>query len=110
WRSSRLRSSTASSSKESSTAEAPRAEAGAAGGGAAGSRTRAVAMGRAGAGAAGSRSRAWLLVGLVALGVIAADQLTKRAIRGSITPGDEHRLLPGVDLVNTRNRGVAFGF
>ena len=51
-----------------------------------------------------------LLVGLVALGVIAVDQLTKRAVEGSITPGDEHRLLPGVDLVNTRNRGVAFGF
>jgi signal peptidase II len=50
------------------------------------------------------------LVGLVALGVIVADQLAKRAIRGSITPGDEHRLLPGVDLVNARNRGVAFGF
>jgi signal peptidase II len=51
-----------------------------------------------------------LLVGLGALGVIAADQLAKRAVEGSITAGDEHRLLPGVDLVNTRNRGVAFGF
>ena len=50
------------------------------------------------------------MVGLVALGVIVADQLAKRAIRSSITPGDEHRLLPGVDLVNARNRGIAFGF
>lgn len=39
-----------------------------------------------------------------------ADQLTKRAVEGSITPGEEQRLLPGIELVNTRNRGVAFGF
>ena len=25
-------------------------------------------------------------------------------------PGEERRLLPGVELVNTRNHGVAFGF
>jgi signal peptidase II len=42
--------------------------------------------------------------------IVLADQLTKRAIEGSITPGEEHKLLPGIDLVNTRNRGVAFGF
>ncbi len=28
----------------------------------------------------------------------------------NISPGDEHRFLPGIELVNTRNRGVAFGF
>jgi signal peptidase II len=42
--------------------------------------------------------------------IVLADQLIKRAIEGSITPGEEHKLLPGIDLVNTRNRGVAFGF
>jgi signal peptidase II len=42
--------------------------------------------------------------------VVLIDQLTKRAVEGSITPGEEHKLLPGIDLVNTRNRGVAFGF
>jgi signal peptidase II len=31
-------------------------------------------------------------------------------VRSSITAGDEHKLLPGIELVNTRNRGVAFGF
>jgi signal peptidase II len=41
---------------------------------------------------------------------VLADQLTKRAVEGSITPGEEHKLLPGIELVNTRNRGVAFGF
>jgi signal peptidase II len=42
--------------------------------------------------------------------VVGADQLTKHFVESSITPGEEHKLLPGVDLVNTRNRGVAFGF
>src|SRR5262249_45600344 len=52
---------------------------------------------------------AWARAGLVVLAVVAADQLTKHAVEGSITPGDEHRVLPGLALVNTRNRGVAFG-
>jgi signal peptidase II len=46
---------------------------------------------------------------LVALAVVALDQLSKRAVRASIVPGEEHRLLPGIDMVNTRNHGVAFG-
>ena len=63
--------------------------------------------------AADSRSnaiRSCLAAGAVALLVVAADQLTKHLARSGITPGDEHRFLPGVELVNTRNRGVAFGF
>lgn len=44
------------------------------------------------------------------LAVVALDQITKRIVEHSITPGEEHRLLPGIELVNTRNRGVAFGF
>ena len=44
------------------------------------------------------------------LGVVVADQLTKHAIETSITPGETRKLLPGVELVDTRNRGVAFGF
>lgn len=31
-------------------------------------------------------------------------------MRSSIVAGEEHKLLPGIELVNTRNRGVAFGF
>jgi signal peptidase II len=54
--------------------------------------------------------RAWLLTGAVLAAVVVVDQLTKSAIRNSITPGEEHRFLPGVELVNTRNHGVAFGF
>jgi signal peptidase II len=47
---------------------------------------------------------------VVLAAVVVADQLSKRAVEHSIPAGDERKLLPGIDLVNTRNRGVAFGF
>src|SRR5205807_1939405 len=58
----------------------------------------------------GSRVGPWLRVALVAGAVVGADQLSKHLVRGSITAGEERKLLPGIELVNTRNRGVAFGF
>lgn len=42
--------------------------------------------------------------------MIAVDQLSKHAVRSSIAPGEERKVLPGIQLVNTHNRGVAFGF
>jgi signal peptidase II len=57
----------------------------------------------------GPRLLAWIRVATVALGVVALDQLAKQLVEHNITPGEEHKLLPGIDLVNTRNRGVAFG-
>jgi signal peptidase II len=56
------------------------------------------------------RASPWARAGLVLLGVLAADQLSKHAVEHSIVPGEERKLLPGVQLVNTRNHGVAFGF
>src|ERR1700686_4085930 len=56
------------------------------------------------------RASSWIRVGLGVAGVGAADQLSKRAVEHSIVPGEERKLLPGLELVNTRNRGVAFGF
>jgi signal peptidase II len=53
---------------------------------------------------------AWLRAALVLVLVVAVDQLTKRAIEHSITPSEERKFLPGIQLVDTRNRGVAFGF
>lgn len=53
---------------------------------------------------------AWGRVAVVAAVVLGGDQLTKALVRHGITPGEEHNLLPGVQLVNTRNHGVAFGF
>jgi signal peptidase II len=52
----------------------------------------------------------WLRAALVLIVVVVADQLSKRAVEGSIVQGEEHRLLPGVQLVDTRNNGIAFGF
>jgi signal peptidase II len=42
--------------------------------------------------------------------VVLLDQLSKAAVRDSIVTGEARGVLPGVQLVNTRNRGVAFGF
>lgn len=42
--------------------------------------------------------------------MVSVDQLSKRAVRDSIVPGEERKVVPGVQLVNTRNHGVAFGF
>jgi signal peptidase II len=58
----------------------------------------------------GLASRDWLRAAAIALAVIAIDQLSKRAVEQSITPGEERKLLPGIELVHTRNHGVAFGF
>jgi signal peptidase II len=55
-------------------------------------------------------SLAWARAVLVAGVVVAVDQLSKSAIENSIVPGEERGLLPGIQLVNTRNKGVAFGF
>jgi signal peptidase II len=52
----------------------------------------------------------WFRVAAVAVVVVAVDQLSKRAVEQSITPGEERKLLPGIELVHTRNHGVAFGF
>ena len=56
-----------------------------------------------------TRARPWLLAGLVALLVLIADQLSKRAVEHSITPGETRSFFPGIQLVYTHNRGVAFG-
>jgi signal peptidase II len=52
----------------------------------------------------------WARAALIALAVVALDQLSKSAVRHSIVPGEERKVLPGLELVDTRNHGVAFGF
>ena len=47
---------------------------------------------------------------VVAVVVLVADQVTKAIVRGSIARAERVDVLPGLDLVNTRNSGVAFGF
>jgi signal peptidase II len=60
--------------------------------------------------APGARTRAWSYALATAAVVVAVDQLAKAAVRASITPGETRSVLPGLDLVNTRNKGIAFGF
>jgi signal peptidase II len=57
-----------------------------------------------------SAGTAWLLAGLVVVGVVAGDQLTKHLIDSSIAIGDHRHVLPGLELVHTTNNGVAFSF
>jgi signal peptidase II len=45
----------------------------------------------------------------VAAGVLALDQATKAVVRGTIPRGGREEVLPFLDLVHTRNSGVAFG-
>lgn len=52
----------------------------------------------------------WLRAALVIVIVIVLDQLTKHRVEHSIVPGEEKKFLPGIEFVNTRNHGVAFGF
>ncbi|HYM45890.1 MAG TPA: signal peptidase II [Solirubrobacteraceae bacterium] len=49
--------------------------------------------------------RAVLVLGLV----LALDQLTKHLVQSSIVPGEQVEALPGIQLVDVRNHGVAFG-
>jgi signal peptidase II len=62
--------------------------------------------------AGGTRGHAWawLWAGLVCAVVVGIDQASKAAVRNSIVPGETRSVLPGLQFVNTRNRGVAFGF
>ena len=46
---------------------------------------------------------------VVTLVVVAVDQVTKALVRANVELGDRDGVLPGIDLVHVRNRGVAFG-
>jgi signal peptidase II len=46
----------------------------------------------------------------LAAAVVILDRITKHLVVTGIAVGDEHKFLPGVNLVHVRNSGVAFGF
>ena len=56
-----------------------------------------------------TRSRALRQAAIVLVVVVVADQLTKALVNASIARGDRVQIIPGLHLVNVRNRGVAFG-
>jgi signal peptidase II len=55
------------------------------------------------------RGRAWLRAGLMFAAVVALDQATKAIVRSSIPRGSSEKFFLGINFVNTRNTGVAFG-
>lgn len=55
------------------------------------------------------RLGAWGRVALVAAGVVALDQAAKALVRATVDQGDREAVFPGVEIVHTRNTGVAFG-
>jgi signal peptidase II len=52
---------------------------------------------------------AWARAALVVLGVVVVDQASKALVVDQIPRGDRRAVLPGVELVHVRNRGIAFG-
>lgn len=48
-------------------------------------------------------------VSLVAVAAALCDQLIKVLVRETVSAGSTHRIVPGLELVNIRNTGVAFG-
>jgi signal peptidase II len=57
---------------------------------------------------ASARAAAFGRAAATALLVVGLDQLTKHTVAAGITPGEEHKFLPGIQLVHVRNTGVAF--
>jgi signal peptidase II len=55
-----------------------------------------------------SAARTAALTALVAVAVVVADQVSKVIVRGEISRFEEHELVLGIKLINTRNTGVAF--
>ena len=55
------------------------------------------------------RARAFARAGAVTGVVIVLDQVTKALVTGALRRGDRVELLPGLDLTNVGNTGVAFG-
>jgi len=53
--------------------------------------------------------RPWARAAAVTAGVLVLDQVTKAIVRTSIPRGGREEVLPFLDLVHTRNTGVAFG-
>ena len=56
-----------------------------------------------------NRGAAFARAAAVAAGVVALDQVTKAIVRDSIGRDEAVDLILGIQLVNTRNTGVAFG-
>jgi signal peptidase II len=54
------------------------------------------------------RARTWSRASLLLAVVVLLDQVTKALVRHGVRVGSEDSVLPGVSIVHTKNRGVAF--
>ncbi len=55
-----------------------------------------------------TRARTWSRAGLLLAAVVLLDQVTKALVRDNVRVGEEDGVFPGITLVHTKNRGVAF--
>jgi signal peptidase II len=55
-----------------------------------------------------TRARTWSRAGLLLAVVVLLDQVTKALVKDGVRVGSEDSVFPGVSLVHTKNRGVAF--
>jgi signal peptidase II len=55
------------------------------------------------------RVRSWRLAGALCGVVVALDQASKAIVQSSLVPGESIHALPGVEITNVHNKGVAFG-
>src|SRR3954468_9580306 len=58
---------------------------------------------------ADSAARSYSRAALLLASVVALDQITKALVRGDVAVGDENSVFIGIQIVNVKNRGVAFG-
>jgi signal peptidase II len=56
-----------------------------------------------------TRGRSVGAAALLAAGVVVVDQATKALVRANIPRGGSESVVLGIELVNARNRGIAFG-
>ena len=67
-------------------------------------------MSRETSSARGTVPRAAEIVALfICCTVVLLDQATKAIVRSAVIPGDQVKVFPGLELVNIRNPGIAFG-
>ncbi len=54
------------------------------------------------------RARTWTRAALLLAVVVLLDQVSKALVRDGVRVGSEDSVLPGISIVHTKNRGVAF--
>jgi len=52
---------------------------------------------------------AWTRVAVLVAGIVAADQIVKQVVTSTIERGQQEPVIAGIEIVNVRNTGVAFG-